>query len=676
MLPKFGRLATFAPLFVALLVLAACGGGDNRGRFAYQLRLTGLPDSATVGGHYEGWAIVDGVAMSTGRFIVEGSGPGAGVFNPEHNRYLGTASNASFGPSSTGLGEDFPYLTESSHLFITLEPEGDNDRVPSCNVILAGAIVDSRAVLLPTGVSVPAGFPCAQDDGQGGHFLGLQDFAGATGVFQLRSPTDDPSSGQANDFAGVWFIASTAAPLNGQELAPPQTFAPGLDLPPLAENLRYEGWAVVDGVERSLGRFRDPAARDEDAMIALQRGPDGPGYDFPGGDFVVAYVPPFAIDPPALDLTTSANFMDGDYRVFIGVEPERDNDLAPFGLEILSAVIPPDAVNANFQSVRDVALGSVAAALPGASATFTATSVTLGAIGLRELAANGLDRRGHYELWLDVAGNAQSCGRFLIDGTMVVSLDTQGVQGSTAMALFDAASSGNPGFPDPTTATSLFVTFEDESDLDATPGLVLLAGAAVGNQASLTVAGDGMGLGLADFSAVAGSFHLATPTDNDGATAPDDNFGVHFRLRGVSLDLFGQSLDLPALPAGWVYEGFVEDRASGRLYSTGRFRDPGGPDSSHALVPSAGDRPGFNLPGQDFVNDVMPAMYAAAQANSISSVFVTIETEPDDSPAPSFLRVLVAAVAPGTATATDLSMTLVFPATAAFSAEMSFEVTN
>ena len=37
----------------------------------------------------------------------------------------------------------------------------------------------------------------------------------------------------------------------------------------------------MDGAARSLGKFDFVDRKDDDAIIALQRGPDGPGPDFP-----------------------------------------------------------------------------------------------------------------------------------------------------------------------------------------------------------------------------------------------------------------------------------------------------------------------------------------------------------------------------------------------------------
>ena len=95
----------------------------------------GLPDSGTMRGHYEGFAVVNGQAISTGKFVVLGTGPGALIMNPEQTLTFGTAMRAEFGPSSTLLGQDFPFINDATHFFITIEPDGDSDPAPSCQVI-------------------------------------------------------------------------------------------------------------------------------------------------------------------------------------------------------------------------------------------------------------------------------------------------------------------------------------------------------------------------------------------------------------------------------------------------------------------------------------------------------------------------------------------------------------
>ncbi len=663
-------------LYLALVILAllttlsACGGGNDQGRFAFNLSVMGLPDSNTVFGHYEIWVVAGGRAISAGKFIVDGTGPSATVKSVNGLQIFGPASGATFGPSSTLLGEDFPFITAATHLFITVEPENDLDLLPSCQVLLAGAVVGRTAALTAAGTPVPAGFPCAQPDGSGGFFIGLGDFSGVAGSFQMMSPTDDISNPVNNDFAGVWF--RTQSPALGQE-GVPAADAPSLVLPELQGGLRYEAWATVDGVVRSLGRFTSPTGSDSDAMIALQRGPDSIGPRFPGGDFVTNFIPTNPIDPPALDLVTTANFMDGDYRTFVTIEPDIDNDTGPFQLEVLDAIIPPNATSQG-RSVINVNMTSQFGNLPTAMVVMASTQVTVNNLQLQQLSTVAAsDRRGHFQLWLDDGASVSSAGRFLVEGTMVRSLDTGNIFGDTTTAIFDSSTTGVTPFPDPLTATSCFITFENEGDIDAVPSKrVILQGNVSGGGATLTVAGDTAngGRGLEDFSNATGLFHLATPSDNLSGGTLNDNMGIQFRQRGVVLDFLAVGLTLPVLPSGWCYEGWVEDRLTGRVFSTGKFFDATKPDSDHSTSASEGTDMKFALPGKGFLFDVMVASRNAAQMGSITEVFITIESNPNNRTGPSDFRVLELDLTGGVTA--PFIMQSVFPDSTSFRADMSY----
>ncbi|MEZ6196073.1 MAG: hypothetical protein R3F20_10170 [Planctomycetota bacterium] len=642
-------MTRFAPavLLVSLLALGACSGGDS-GRYSYTVSFVGLPDLTGQFGHYEGWVIIGGVARSTGKFVIDGVGPDAIVRDFESGESLGTASSAVFGPTSTRLGDNFPRVEDATHFFVTREDEGDANGQPSCRVVMAGVVNDGDGTADAAGVLVPDTIVCATPVGGGMARLGLGDFAAAAGTFQLRSPTDDVSNGTPNDFAGVWFLKDDG--MSGLE--------PGLALPTLPEGQTYEAWAMVDGVVRSLGRFDDVAAKDLDAFVAPQRGADGPGPDVPGQDLVLSTMPAFAFDPPALFLVGDLVDPMGDYVVHVTVEPARDNDPGPFQLELLSAPIPPDAVTA-FGNGTTVDLDPVA--LPAAAAALNSSSVVLTDLGLRDLGATD-GRRGHFELWLEIGGMPVSLAKFVIDGETVQRLDGGATFGTRASSTFDAASTGLVTFPDATTATSCFITLEDEGDADAEPAdLVILQGAAAAGMAALDLAGASGtgGRGLADFGAVVGGFTLDSPS-NDGPGVPaDDDRGLLFgSASGFPL------LEVPALPAGWVYEGWVEELATGRFYSTGRFRDPTDVDENDQISFSRDFGPKPSVPGEDFLFDVPTEALNAAQAGSITLVFVTVESAPDAEVGPSPIRVLEATVPAGAVTGgvggVDVPMTLVF----------------
>ena len=216
---------------------------------------------------YEGWVVVDGAPVTTGRFNIDENG-------------LAVAED--------GGGHVFQFSADvdPSTVVISIEPTVDPDPAPAATKVLAGDIVDGVAELT---IAHPAA-------------LGT-DFADASGVYILGTPTDGDGN---NELSGVWFID---LPL-----------AAGLDLPELPEGWAYEGWAVIDGVPVSTGRFTDAAAADDfDGFSG-----DQPGPNFPGEDFIQNA--PEGLTFPT-DLTTAT--------LVISVEPDPDDSPAPFALKPL-----------------------------------------------------------------------------------------------------------------------------------------------------------------------------------------------------------------------------------------------------------------------------------------------------------------------------------------------------
>ena len=123
---------------------------------------------------------------------------------------------------------------------ITIEPVGDDDRSPADTHYLAGDVSNGKATL-------SVGHGAAFGD----------DFLSATGAYILATPTDSPD---ANENSGIWFLdLSSGSP------------AVGLDLPGLPPGWTYEGWAVIDGVPVSTGRF---IALNETDLDAPYSGPE------------------------------------------------------------------------------------------------------------------------------------------------------------------------------------------------------------------------------------------------------------------------------------------------------------------------------------------------------------------------------------------------------------------
>ena len=199
-----------------------------------ELAFTGLEPLAN-GYHYEGWAIINGAPVTTGKFNVDGSG----------NLVTTSGSLIAGGAFETGMD-----LEAATNIVITVEPAGDSDDVPADTHVLAGPIAGGVGTL-------------TVGDGAA---LG-NDFLAATGDFILATPTDGEMN---NENSGIWFLSlASGSP------------AAGLSLPALPAGWAFEGWAVTGGQPVTTGRFTavdmvDLAAPFSGAMA----GPPFPGEDF------------------------------------------------------------------------------------------------------------------------------------------------------------------------------------------------------------------------------------------------------------------------------------------------------------------------------------------------------------------------------------------------------------
>ena len=236
---------------------------------------------------------------------------------------------------------------------------------------------------------------------------------------------------------------------------------------------------------------------------------------------------------------------------------------------------------------------------------------------------DGLEPLGEdfvYEGWVIVDGNPYSTGRFTIeaDGSRLYHTGSD----------WDDLSAG----------TAYVLTIEPALGDDPAPADAhVLAGDLVDGVAQLTV-GHPAALGN-DFSEAGGQFVLATPT----TTVEDDELsGVWF------IDIVDGAattgLDLPELPAGWVYEGWAV--IDGQPVSTGRFVDPAAADDFNGF--SGTDATGPNYPGEDFIQNAPDGLDFPTDLTG-STIVISIEPEDDDSPAPFAFKPLAAEVPAGTA---------------------------
>lgn len=222
--------------FLALLAIgglfASCSSDDDNSGLSLSnltINLTGL-EALGDDFVYEGWIIVDGAPISTGRF-----------------------SSVSF-PQSFPV--DATQLANAAKFVLSIEPTIDPDAGPADTKILAGDFNGNSEISVNSNL--------------------VADFSAATGSYILATPTDNDNT---NESSGVWFLDNTNAP-------PPTA---GLSLPALSAGWKYEGWAVIGGMPISTGTFTNVAATDDAApfsgSVALPA-PNGADGFFPGEDFL------------------------------------------------------------------------------------------------------------------------------------------------------------------------------------------------------------------------------------------------------------------------------------------------------------------------------------------------------------------------------------------------------
>lgn len=212
-----------------------------------------------------------------------------------------------------------------------------------------------------------------------------------------------------------------------------------------------------------------------------------------------------------------------------------------------------------------------------------------------------------YEGWVIVAGSPVSTGTFTVDS-----------DGNLNQMYFNVAA------PDLMMATKFVLTIEPADDPDPAPSSThYLAGDFADNSAPLSTA-DPAALG-SDFLAATGPFILNTPST--GSDDTDYHAGIWWLDPAAG---FAATLDLPTLPAGWEYEGWVV--GSDGPVTTGKFTDVNAADFDGAGPTSGPD--GFPpFPGQDYINPLMSLIGFAA--------VITVEPMPDNSASPFALKPLL-----------------------------------
>lgn len=240
--------------------------------------------------HYEGWLIVDGSPVSTGKFSLDTAGD---IVDLEGN--------------SISTFEFDTDIDKATTFVLTLEGSGDTDSVPSDVKLLAGDLNTDK-----TSASLK-------------HNIGA-DFTAISGSYILATPTNGADT---NENSGIWFLDPT-----GTEAVA------GLALPDLTgTDWIYEGWVVINGTPVTTGTFDMVSQLDDsDPYSGAEAGPPFPGEDF------------LANAPGSLSFPTDIAGM----TAVISVEPRLDNSVTPFQFKPLIGTIPAGAVDHTLYDMDDM----------------------------------------------------------------------------------------------------------------------------------------------------------------------------------------------------------------------------------------------------------------------------------------------------------------------------------
>lgn len=213
MIKKFFSMAMIATAILA----TSCEDDDDASEMTMKEGMSTLKSSvkglAPLGDDYlyEGWVLVDGTPVSTGRFSLNSDGS----------------------IPAEGLTTKTEYISKATAFVLTIEPKKGDDPAPSATKLFKADFSNNTATV-------------AQ-----GEVLGLDAFTtSGEATYFLRTPTDETAEtgNNGNDQNGVWFgiPQPNAAPKNGFSNVPALTAQSGW---------RYEGWVVVNGNPISTGTF-------------------------------------------------------------------------------------------------------------------------------------------------------------------------------------------------------------------------------------------------------------------------------------------------------------------------------------------------------------------------------------------------------------------------------------
>jgi hypothetical protein len=498
------------------------------------------------GFHYEGWIILDGMPYSTGKFNVNMSGELVdmdGMIIP----------NGEFTASMD--------VSMASDFVLTIEPAGDIDAVPAKTKYLGGPIMDGKAAL---STSHPATLN--------------SDYMDAAGSYILATPTNGPDT---DENSGIWFLDPTQ---NGLQLSLN-------NVAPLHNGFHYEGWAIVDGMPVSTGKFN---INDMGAVI------DQDGMEIMNGYFEVA-----------TNITGASD-------IVITIEPDGDMDPMPAATKLIGGMVADKismlntSHSATLGSDFDMAMGGYILATPTNGADTNENSgiwfldPTSGTPE-KSLNLSTLPDGWIYEGWVVIDGVPVTTGTF----SHVMMVDN---------AAPFSGSMGGPPFPG------------EDFLMNAPNGLTFPTDLA-GRTAVISIEP------VPDDSPMPFSLKPlvgAIPMDAvDHTFYSMDNMSSTFPTATAQIVHPTKSLALPDLPEGWVYEGWVV--IDGTPVTTGIFIDAAMADSA---APFSGSMSGPPFPGEDFLMNAPDGLMFPTDLAGGTAV-ISIEPYPDDSPMPFSLKPLV-----------------------------------
>lgn len=510
------------------------------------LNISGI-DPLANGYHYEGWAIVDGAPVSTGKFNVN-----------ENGEFVDLAGNVIPGGEFM-LSED---ITTATAIVLTIEPDGDPDPAPAATHLLAGDVSNLAA-------NLTVGHPAAIGD----------DYSGASGEYILATPTNGSDT---NENSGIWFLTLTTTVT--------MDFT-GLD--PLLNGYHYEGWAIVDGAPISTGRFN---VNENGELVDLD------GNIIENGEFIVG------------------QDVSGATAIVLTIEPVDDPDPAPAATHLLAgdvANLSASLTTAHPAAIGDDFLGATGNYILATPTNGDTTNENSG-IWFLDLSsgspATGLSLPAlpdgwQYEGWAVINGQPVTSGRFLAVDAVDFSAPFSGPMPGPPFPGEDYLENAPGGLTFPTDLSGGVAVISIEPEPDDSPApftLKPLVGMIPGDAAD----------------------HFTYAMDNNAAV---------FTTGTVTLNFNGTNagLGLATLPDGWEYEGWVV--IDGQPVTTGRFLEINAVDFA---APFSGPMPGPPYPGEDFLENAPDGLtFPTDLAGGVA--VISIEPEPDDSPAPFTLKPVV-----------------------------------